>query len=406
MKGIIYRATNLFNGLSYIGQTRGTLENRIRQHFQDSRKPESVNSFHYALAQYGKEGFEWSIIDEFEGTKEEVIHALNVAEEYHILKCRTRLSECGYNATSGGYASDRFERAIIRKSTSKAVLQYDMDGYFIREYESVTEVCRAFGLKAHNNFIARGTWRGYQWKAKDTENFPRKIEPRIKPRRSSNVLVYTSDGVFYREYDSINQCRTDLGKSFALRELKDSISIQPSSIGKMLVFRKRGNDYPRKITVDILYPKTKTPNKPMDIPVLQYTRDGVFVREYSSILQAERESGICKQSIRLWCKREEPIVVRGKKMTKYLWRYKDGEIKDRILVYDHELKEYSPKMEHRVIQYNKDGAFIKVWDNAYQASKQTGDSSNLIKKQCDGVTTRKTPLFMWRYYTNGFAQTI
>lgn len=365
---------------------------------------DTVNHFHLALMQYGKEAFEWTVLDEFEGTKEEVIHALNVAEEYHILKHRTRISECGYNATRGGYASDKFEKAVIRKA-SKSVLQYDLEGRFVREYESVTEVCRSFGLDSCNNFVARGYWRGFQWRVKDGENYPMKIKSYVRPRRSSSVIVYTTNGDFYKEYESICQCREDLGKSYALRELRGGrVSIQRHSMSKMLVFRKRGDDYPQKIQVDIIHPKPKqkSAHTPKDIPVLQYTRDGKFVREYSSIQQAERESGVSKQSIHLWCSRNEPLVIRGKKMTKYVWRFKDGEIKDSIEVLDYELKEYEPKMEHRIIQYSKTGDFIKIWKNAYQASLATGESKNLIKKRCDGAPTRKESLFEWRYYEENY----
>lgn len=407
MKGLIYIATNRFNGRSYIGQTRASLENRMRQHIRDAKRPDSVNTFHFALAQYGESGFDWSILDEFEGTKEEVIHALNVAEEYHILKHKTRISEYGYNATQGGYASDKFDKAVNRKIQYKPVLQYDIDGNFIRGYDSITDVCREFGLKNHTNFVARGMWRGFQWRVKENENFPRKIDAYVRPKRSSSVLVYDSDGNFYKEYDSINKCKADLGKSFALRELKNEITIQRHTIGKMLVFRKRMDNYPQKIEVKVHYPKEKAHrDAPIEIPVLQYTREGKFMREYPSIQAAEIETGICNKSIRLWCNREEPIIVRGKDMTKYVWRFKDGEIRDRIDIRGYEVKEYVAKMEHRIIQYSKDGEFICIWKNTHTASLQTGESANTIIKQCKGMHTRKPSMYLWRNYSEDFPLSI
>ena len=77
MKGIIYIATNLFNGKSYVGQTIASLNRRRNQHLRNAVS-DTVNHFHLALMQYGKEAFEWTVLDEFEGTKEEVIHALKV----------------------------------------------------------------------------------------------------------------------------------------------------------------------------------------------------------------------------------------------------------------------------------------------------------------------------------------
>lgn len=166
MTGIIYKATNLYNGLIYIGQTRVSLAVRMKRHYQDAIS-DSSNHFHHALLQYGKEGFEWEVVDTFSGSKEEVIHALNVAEEYHILKYKSRISEYGYNATKGGYSSDKFEDAIRRRSKVdcryKSVLQYDLDGNFIKEYESISDIRREFDcISLNSNTFINRAWRGYQ----------------------------------------------------------------------------------------------------------------------------------------------------------------------------------------------------------------------------------------------------
>ena len=70
MKGIIYKATNTFNGKVYIGQTIAGLPKRKSQHYKDA-KSDSDNIFHVALYQYPN-AFEWETIDTFTGTKEEV----------------------------------------------------------------------------------------------------------------------------------------------------------------------------------------------------------------------------------------------------------------------------------------------------------------------------------------------
>lgn len=407
MKGIIYIATNVFNGKSYVGQTRVALENRISQHFQSSKKSDSVNAFHHALLQYGKSGFEWRVLEEFEGTKEEVIHFLNVAEEYHILKLRTRICEGGYNATQGGYASDKFDGAVNRAYTSKAILQYDKNGNFVRGFESIADALRHYGVKHHTNFIGRGMWRGFQWRVKDEEDYPRKIDPYVRPRRSSAVIVYTSEGEFYKEYESINSCQNELGQKYSVRKFADVISIQEHTVGSLLVFRKRGDDYPKRILINVIRPKYKEKSERLryDIPVLQYTRDGVFIREFSSKTEAVMETGVNHHSIDLWCKREPPLYVRDKR-TEFLWQIKQGVPAPHIEVRGISVKQYEHKMEHRVIQYDRGGKFVRVWKNAYQASLASGDSSNLIKKQCEGVPTRKHPRFIWRYYSDNYPQEI
>lgn len=405
MKGLIYIATNLYNGRSYVGQTRASLSQRRAQHLRDAVS-DSVNHFHLALMQYGKDAFEWRVLDEFDGSKEEVIHALNVAEEYHILKLKTLISEGGYNATKGGYGSDKVERAVVRKTISKPVLQYGKDGVFIREFESITEACMYYGAKHHPGMIGRGIWRGFQWRVKNDEAYPRQIDPYVRPRRCSSVLVYTSEGEFFKEFDSINSCKQELGRQYAVRKLTDEVFIQKHSVGGLLVFRKRGDDYPKKIKVNIIQPKCKESfSKSCEIPVSQYTREGVFVREFSSISSAVRETGINHHSIELWCKRTPPLYVRDTR-TKYVWQLSDGTPKPNIEIAKVDRKHYECKMEHRVIQYSKDGEFIKVWKNTGQASLGTADSSSLIRKQCMGIPTRKKTQFLWRYYSPDFPKSI
>ena len=146
MKGYIYKATNTFNGMVYIGQTIH-LDKRKAQHLREARIDEA-NRFHTALYQYPG-AFEWEVIDTFSGDREYVTHTLNIAEEYHILKYNSSDPRYGYNANSGGYSSavlnDRL-KALAKKheGTCKAMLQYDQEGHFLKEWESLSEISREF----------------------------------------------------------------------------------------------------------------------------------------------------------------------------------------------------------------------------------------------------------------------
>lgn len=56
---------------------------------------------------------------------------------------------------------------------SKKVMQYDMDGKFIKEWTSIQEVNRFFGVKSSCvNRCCKGMWKsslGYKWKYKENE---------------------------------------------------------------------------------------------------------------------------------------------------------------------------------------------------------------------------------------------
>ena len=395
MKGIIYIATNLFNGRSYIGQTRGTLENRIRQHFQDAKKPDSVNTFHYALAQYGRSGFEWNILDEFEGTKEDVIHALNVAEEYHILKRKTMVDEYGYNSTKGGYSSDVFSSSIKARMKSSSIyrpiLQYGLDGIFIREFESIAEVGRYFGKCVYIGSLIGLKWNGYQWRDKTSDDFPKDIGPYKETHTNKCLIVYNSDGVFYREFDSVSSCIRDLGKRHRIRENFADTTIKSVEADKYLVFRKKSNSFPRSIRVRIF---DKEEGQKKDCAVLQYTKKGYFVREYPSIARAHRATGVSQAAIRRWCQSNPPFRVQHSR-TRWIWRYKGQNIEERI---DPKGRSVVVALNHAVAQYGKDGKLVKVWKNIGQASSGTGESAYLIKRQCLGLPITKNTPSMWRYY--------
>lgn len=87
---IIYKAVNKTNGMIYIGQTTKTLEQRIAKHLgQESLFPR-------ALRKYGRDAFDFSVIDRAE-TKDE----LNEKEIYWIAHYGS-MHPNGYNLTKGG----------------------------------------------------------------------------------------------------------------------------------------------------------------------------------------------------------------------------------------------------------------------------------------------------------------
>lgn len=407
MKGIIYKATNLYNGLSYIGQTRATLEKRRSQHLKDA-VTDSVNHFHLALMQYGDSGFKWEILDEFSGSKEDVIHALNVAEEYHILRLKTRLSEYGYNATQGGYSSDKFEKAVIRRHARKPILQYDLEGNFIQEFESIMDVTRHFGCVGLNaNTLVNRIWRGFQWRMREGFDFARKIDACNKQRYRLGVVVYDSSGKLQKQYDTIQDCYDDLGKAYKIRNYCGEVTIRSADLGGFIVFRNRGEYFPEEIKVNISYPAKalRVRKEAPDIPVVLYSHCGEYVREYPSISAARRDIGVSEKTIREWCAKSEPFILRDSR-TKYIWQHKKGDVALNVDVRPYPKKTIEGKLEHRIIQYSSQGEFVRIWKNIAIASAQTGESSYIIKKQCLGEPLKKKTASIWKYYTPDYAQTI
>jgi group I intron endonuclease len=108
MYGIIYRATNKRNGKIYIGQTRFSLEKRIREHEESSARKKMAIGL--ALEKYGKKVFEWQTIDQAD-TKAN----LDEKERMWIAFYRSNDPKHGYNLTNGGEGFQSLTDEIKKK---------------------------------------------------------------------------------------------------------------------------------------------------------------------------------------------------------------------------------------------------------------------------------------------------
>lgn len=92
---IIYKATNLITGKSYIGLTTRSLQERKLEHL---RHLDTENTyFHRAIKKYGKENFSWEIIDSEASSLGDLRE-----KETHYIQIYNTLSPNGYNITQGG----------------------------------------------------------------------------------------------------------------------------------------------------------------------------------------------------------------------------------------------------------------------------------------------------------------
>lgn len=62
-------------------------------------------------------------------------------------------------------------------------------------------------------------------------------------------------------------------------------------------------------------------------------------------------------------------------------------------------------MEHRIIQYSIEGEFIKVWESAYVAGLESGDTASYIGHSLKGDQRAKAK-FIWRHYAEDYPRRI
>lgn len=92
MPVIVYEVRSRASGNIYIGVTSQPFERRQYQHFHDAFLGKSRGAFHHAIRKYGKDGFSWSVLKEFEARTEAL------AEEKRLIKALRP----AYNSTKGG----------------------------------------------------------------------------------------------------------------------------------------------------------------------------------------------------------------------------------------------------------------------------------------------------------------
>lgn len=127
MKGYIYKITNKVNGLSYIGQTRYTVEFRWRQH---QHKKDNCY-FHNAIQKYGAENFIVETLEECE------VSQLDSREIYFIAKYNT--FEKGYNLTIGGGG----KRVIVSDSQYEEIKELYLSGFSSNKIATLYDVDKA-----------------------------------------------------------------------------------------------------------------------------------------------------------------------------------------------------------------------------------------------------------------------
>ena len=186
---VIYMWTNKVTGLSYIGQTCQE-KDRIRRHIQDSNNPNSDSynqPFHVAIREYGIKNFEYRVLNSIFCPKVVAKAWLNYWEVFFIAEYRT--FENGYNRTKGGSGtlgyvlSEETKRKISesnknwtdnqKRANCSPVIQYDLEGNKVNEFESITEAARSLGKPRTCDISAcclgkgRKTAYGFIWKYKN-----------------------------------------------------------------------------------------------------------------------------------------------------------------------------------------------------------------------------------------------
>lgn len=100
------------------------------------------------------------------------------------------------------------------------ILQYDLDGNFIREFESVKEAREKYSSRVQDCLSGKTTQAGgFQWKYKTDDTYPRKIDAYVKNVNQSlccsRPIKQLKDGVVVATYGSIKEASTKTGFDYS-----------------------------------------------------------------------------------------------------------------------------------------------------------------------------------------------
>jgi hypothetical protein len=167
----IYTITNLINSKIYVGSTSKSFKYRFKEHIRTLKTNKHRNSrLQNAWNKYGKENFVFEILEKYEpkyciGAEQWWMNMLNVCndkfgyniapvagsslgqkrteeQKLNIRKSLKGTKEGAKNHRFGTKWSDETREKILNSTRNKPVLQYDLEGNFIREFKSLMDVQR------------------------------------------------------------------------------------------------------------------------------------------------------------------------------------------------------------------------------------------------------------------------
>jgi len=198
----VYKITNLLTNKSYIGVSIH-IEQRWKEHLNGRGSKQLYKDFF----NYGVNNFSFEILEE---CKEEELYD---KEPYWIKYYNSYLD--GYNQNPGGDGNNLQAISV----TKKKIYCYDLDGNFIKEYDSLSDAER--DTKIDNSNISRaaktnGRTKEFIWSYEyqdKKEPYKRKCHTGTceQGKHLIKVCQYTKEGVFIKTFNSISEAARETG---------------------------------------------------------------------------------------------------------------------------------------------------------------------------------------------------
>ena len=231
------------------------------------------------------------------------------------------------------------------------------------------------------------------------ERAKKNARPYIDEKRSKPVWQYSSDGSFMMEYCSITSAssKTGIDVSMISRVCKGRCVLAGGYIWRFAIRGEAPTDVPPVIRMQYSHKDGKKLYMSLRAePVVQYSKDGLFIKQYASAEEADRLlSGLAHkgQSIHSACNKSKKTAYG------YYWFYKRdvvdgrGEVLQKVSV-----DRFKSHSKHPVGQFDKNGIFIRRFESCADAARHIGAAPCSVSAACsDHCGPRTLHGFIWKH---------
>jgi group I intron endonuclease len=347
----VYMHTNKINDKKYIGITSRNPDERwgLDGHGYYNRQP----AFEAAIKKYTWDGFTHEIIAENLTEEDAINMEIELIALYKTNCCKYKNPSYGYNMTDGGQGSSGHHHTDeARKKISMASKEHWDD----EEYRTLQTELR---IGERNPFY--GKQHTEETKARLREASSGRVPSEETRIKISEALTGIQRSAETRQ--KMSEARKQLYQDEE-RRLQNSIRVKEyysNPENHPMYGKHRSEETKRKIIVA------------NGRAVLQFDKDGKFIKEYPSTGEAARLNGLHQSNISRCCLKQ--LKTTGG----YMWIYKDEydsqkSIFEQVKQYNFYCKkpDYVSPDNIPVVQLDKNGEFIREYRSIAYAIRETG----------------------------------
>jgi NUMOD1 domain len=284
-----------------------------------------------------------------------------------------------YTPSSRAIAEARIAAANSRRTP---VLQYDLEGNFITEYNSLNSASESVGIVPNaigqnlSNFTKSAG--GFQWRFK-TKNYQQKIEPYVVENNGLPIGQYDLEGNLIYSFENLLDAERKTGHSEGSIRAAMNRGAKIKGTSYFFIQFNKHQEVPKAVEPYVI------PLHGFSIPIIQISSDGkYFINKFPSISHAAKYLNKNTGHISAACK--------GNRQTAYgyIWKYLSDYTEELPSI---SIDQVKIKLHSKPIaQYNLQGKFIRSFNSASAAAREVNDTQGNISAVARGK----------RNYSNGF----